>query len=948
MPGSIIAAYIFTAGTFAYAATAFAINMVASAIIAKAFAPDVADNNVGKLPNPGNRQQLPPATDNKLPVVYGSAFVGGAITDLSITNDNQTIYYVLSLAEVTNSENGNTGDVYTFGDIYWSGKKVIFSSVAGQGYKVTGLLDESTGLTDTSINGYLEIYLYRNGSNTPTNSSTSAISLLSNPNLTYQWDASKLMSNTAFAIVKLLYSQDAGTTGIQQTRFQINNPRSAPGDCFLDYLTSERYGAAVSLANIDTASLNVLNTYSNGLVTYTPYTGGASTITRFRFDGSLDTEQSIMNNIQLMANCCDCLVKYNEITAKWGIITQQPTYSSVMNVDNSNLVGAIAVTPLDIANSYNIAEVKYVDSNEQDTFASAIFDLAVVNPALMYPNEPVNKQQITLPLVNNNVRAQLLANRFLESCREDLQVQCVIGYVGIQLEAGDIVEMTNANYGWSNKPFRVQKVTENFSDDGQVTASLILAEFNSAVYDDANITQFTPSPNTGFYDPSIFGTVPAPTISGVVNSGNKPKFNVTPITSSAGIIEYVELWYSTVANPTASQLVLLKTYTSTNGTSYGLNFSLPVFEIADFTAGTYYFFSRMGNSLKTSVFSPAGSVVWNPVYIADVASIAGNGINIEWSPVSNWRLAGYKLRYQYGSSTDWNSGIPLFNGLLTETAYLAYGLPSALVTVMVKAVDTVGNESHNAAYVQLNTTDTLLANVVEVLDFKADGWPGTITNATIIGGDLEANVDDSFYGLDDQSFYGLDAESFYTLATVESLQYTTDPVYIISALAGSIGVLNWTAEGSSIVVEYRLVNDSPFYGPDGDSKYGADPAASFYGQDNPFIPMPSSIVMANDIYQFRITIGTGSIGEVSNFNFVIDAPDLVEVIPNHIVTGGVIPYTKNFTSIKAVQATLQQNALGVVTLRVDKTVPLSPTLTGYNSSDIATSGAKADITLQGY
>jgi hypothetical protein len=947
MPGSIIVSYLGMTGITA-TITAFAINMVASAVIAKAFAPDVSDNNIGTIPNPGNRQQLPPATDNKLPVIYGSAFVGGTITDLSITTNNQTIYYVLSLAEVTNSENGNTGDIYTFGDVYWSGKKVIFSTVAGEGYKVTGLLDESTGLTDTSINGYLEIYLYRNGSSTPTNSSTSAITLLSDPSLTYQWNATKLMSNTAFAVVKILYSQDAGTTGIQQTRFQINSPRSAPGDCFLDYLTSERYGAAVPLANIDTASLNTLNTYSNGLVTYTPYTGGSSTITRFRFDGLIDTSQPIMSNIQLMANCCDCLVRYNEITAKWGIITQQPTYSPVMTIDNSNIVGAISVTPLDIANSYNIAEVKFVDSTEQDTFASAIFDLAVVNPSLMYPNEPVNKQQITLPLINNNVRAQLLANRFLESCREDLQVQCVIGYVGIQLEAGDIIEMTNANYGWSNKPFRVQKVTENFSDNGQVTASLVLAEFNSAVFDDANITQFTPSPNTGFFDPAIFGTVPAPTISGIVNSGFKPKFDVVPVTSSAGIIEYVELWYSTVSNPTASQLTLLQTYTSTNGTSYGLNFSLPAFEIADFVTGTYYFFTRMGNALKTSIFSPAASIVWNPVHIDNVATIGGNGINLEWSAVSNWRLAGYKLRYQYGSSTDWGSGIPLFDGVLTETSYLAYGLPSALVTVMVKAVDTVGNESLNAAYVQLNTTDTLLANVVEVIDFKADGWPGIITNATIVGGNLVATVDDSFYGLDDQSFYGLDSEPFYTLATVESLQYTTDPVFIISALSGSSGVLNWTALGNAINVEYRLVNDSPFYGADGDSKYGIDPNASFYGQDNPFIPMPSSIVMANDIYQFRITIGTGTVGEVSAFNFVIDAPDLVEVIPNHIVTGGAIPYTKNFTSIKAVQATLQQNALGVVTLRVDKTVPLAPTLTGYNSANAATSGAKADITLQGY
>jgi hypothetical protein len=178
--------------------------------------------------------------------------------------------------------------------------------------------------------------------------------------------------------------------------------------------------------------------------------------------------------------------------------------------------------------------------------------------------------------------------------------------------------------------------------------------------------------------------------------------------------------------------------------------------------------------------------------------------------------------------------------------------------------------------------------------------------------------------------------------------YTTEQTYINSALAGSVGVLYWTAEGNSPNIEYRQIYATPFYGADGDSKYGIDDNASFYGEDSPFLPMPSSIVVQNGYYQFRISLQSGTIGEVSQFEFAIDAPDIVEVVSNHIVTGGVIPYTKDFTVITAIQATLQQNALGVVTLRVDKTNPLAPTITGYNSSQIATSGAKADITLQGY
>jgi hypothetical protein len=71
---------------------------------------------------------------------------------------------------------------------------------------------------------------------------------------------------------------------------------------------------------------------------------------------------------------------------------------------------------------------------------------------------------------------QLLANRFLESCRDDLQVQLTIDFSGIQLEAGDIVTVTSLNYGWVAKLFRVSKVTERFAEDGSVSAVLSLLE----------------------------------------------------------------------------------------------------------------------------------------------------------------------------------------------------------------------------------------------------------------------------------------------------------------------------------------------------------------------------------------------------------------------------------------------------------------------------------------
>ena len=617
MPGSIIVAQMFGAAfaaSFAGMAVAFAINMVASSIISKAFGaepPNFNDNQ--NQENPGSRTQVPPAGDNKVPVVYGSAYVGGIVTDLSITSDNQTLYYCLTLAEVTNTETGGTPDTYTFGQTYWGGKLCQFGDGSDLA-KVTSLLDESTGVVDTSVSGKLYIYKFRNGSSSGVNTTQTAIQIMSDVDLVYKWDNTKLMSDCAFVIVKMTYSQTANLLGLNQTRFQLTNSRSAPGNCFRDYLTSERYGAGLPLASINTTSLTALNTYCNAAFSYTTYLGVTTTQTRFRFDGALDTTKTIMSNMQMMAACCDCLIKYNEITGLWGVIVQTSTVTPVMNINDSNMVSTISISPIDIASSYNIAEVKFPDGTSQDSFNTAIFDLAVINPSLLYPNEPINKQTISLPLVNNSVRAQYLANRFLEAAREDLQVQVQVNYSGLQLEAGDVVTVTNANYGWSAKQFRISKVVERFADDGAVTVALSLMEFNAAVFDDKNITQFTPAPNTGIGDPLFFGTLTAPTIVNVQTSITNPSFGVNVTCASSGIVQYAEIWYSAFASPTDAQRIFAGTTTiNAGGNPFTPSVTMGTVTIANIPSGDWYFAVRMVNSLGSSVYSASSTILrWRP------------------------------------------------------------------------------------------------------------------------------------------------------------------------------------------------------------------------------------------------------------------------------------------------------------------------------------------------
>jgi hypothetical protein len=70
----------------------------------------------------------------------------------------------------------------------------------------------------------------------------------------------------------------------------------------------------------------------------------------------------------------------------------------------------------------------------------------------------------------------------LRQSRKDLVVQLKADYAAIQSDVGDIVKLTNATYGFTEKLFRVMRVTETESEDGMLSVSLVLLEYDESVY----------------------------------------------------------------------------------------------------------------------------------------------------------------------------------------------------------------------------------------------------------------------------------------------------------------------------------------------------------------------------------------------------------------------------------------------------------------------------------
>ena len=596
------------AASFWLSAAAFAVNFAVSTLLARAFAPNASGN---QAVDNGVRQQVPPSSTNSIPVVYGDAYMGGSFIDAALSTDAKTMYYVLAISHI--SPNGQF--LFDLTDMYWGDRKIALDETDRT--RVVSLTD-SAGNVDTKVSGNLFIALYRSteaGVITSANGASLPSTYMGGSDLPVElrWASSnRQMNGLAFAIVKMNYNQEAETTNMQTLTYSVSHylygtGTAKPGDVWYDYITNEKYGGAMPVDLVDAASAVALNAYSDGLIPYTE--GTLKTQPRYRINGVIDTGQSCLNNINSIMIVCDSWNQYNAAKGQWSIVINKES-SVAYAFDDDSIVGEIRVSAYDITSSVNQIEAEFPSGQNRDQSDFVYYE----TPAgLLYPNEPINKQSVQFAMTNDSVQAQYLATRILEQAREDLIVSFSTAYVGIQVDAGDVVTVTNSSYGWSNKPFRVMRVSEVSLPDGNLGASFELNEYNAQVYDNQDITKFAPAPNSDLPDPSFFGAVPAPVVVSSFPNAAVPSFNVQPFMTSASFATYAEIWYSAFPNPSATQRLLGGTTAlPSNGVPYSAGQTLPTVNL-QIPAGNWYLFARLVNPIATSQFSPAATVFdWRP------------------------------------------------------------------------------------------------------------------------------------------------------------------------------------------------------------------------------------------------------------------------------------------------------------------------------------------------
>jgi len=615
MVSTLIAYGIMELG-MSYAVAAFSANFVVSYalsfVVNRVFGsepPTQTDNGV--------RQQIPPSTTNGIPMVYGDAYLGGTFVDAVLTEDQKQMYYVLVVSSL--SEDATSTFTFNTSDMYYGDRKITFDSTDLT--KVTILTDEA-GNPDTTISGNLYINLYKSNSAgviTPVNSSVQPTTLMGGSDIAVaqRWVSTtgspRNMNGLAFAIVKLTYSREAQTTSLQPITFYVSQylkgyDRARPGDVWYDYMTNPYYGGAIDTSYVDTTTRDALNTYSDELITFTNSSGSPATQRRYRINGVLNSGETVLNNVDKILMASDSWMAYQAVSGKWSIIINKAESTSYAFNDN-NIVGDIRVSATDITSSINQIEAKFPFKGNRDQPDYVVIKTPT---GLLYPNEPVNKYSISFDLVNDSVQTHYLANRILEQAREDLIVSFNTTFYGIQVDAGNVISVTNTDYGWTNKLFRVMKVNEVALADGNLGARLELNEYNSQVYDDQDITQFAPAPNSGLASPGYFSPLSAPTVTGYPTVA-VPHFDVQVFIPTTGRVIWSNLYYTTSPTPSASDWKLLGSADSANSQPVA-NSTYYTFANQVLGAGTYYFAYNVGNDISQSSLSvKSAAFVWTPV-----------------------------------------------------------------------------------------------------------------------------------------------------------------------------------------------------------------------------------------------------------------------------------------------------------------------------------------------
>lgn len=334
----------------------------------------------------------------------------------------------------------------------------------------------------------------------------------------------------------------------------------------------------------------------------------------------------------------------------------------------------------------------------------------------------------------------------------------------------------------------------------------------------------------------------------------------------------------------------------------------------------------------------------------NVTGLTFDSDGIRWAyPDAPLDLAGFLIRVRPGLTSVWDDAFQLNDVPVTSTTYPVIPDGSTRV-IMVKAVDVAGNESETAAWILQDAAALVLDNLAETYDLQDLGFPGTLTDCTVVSDELTADSLALFWSNDTALFWSSDSALFWngSYSDMSYLFTVTPPAkWLAGTLRTQVGI---SAQGWTL--DYRPSSTALFWSSDSALFWSSDAALFWSAEEPAFTTWPGALERPKrQNYEFRLSAVGGTIqGVVSLLRVLYDMPDLREAFADLTlpVGGARIPLTKTFQVITAVAATPRYDGGALTRLQTyDLQLSPGPLLIGYDADGALAAGV-AGGTVDGY
>lgn len=369
-----------------------------------------------------------------IPVVYGQRRIAGHRTFIASNGDkNKNLHIVETLCE---------GEIEGITKIYFNDEVVASSSDNGATW-------------DTASYSYSgKLYVdFHNGSQ------TSACAPLVAENV--GWTNNHIGYNVAYVYLKLVWDQDKFGSGVPNITYLVKGKRvpaigaapnttlsytREPARIIYDYLTNPLYGKAIPYTLIDSSTFDTSAAYNNQTV---PVHGEA----RYRCDAFLDTDSSVLNNLQSLLTTC----RAGMITGdKYKLIQDKPqNISNAKTIDDDNIIGNITYLQANKRTLLNSIRARFPNENDEFQYQEDI--MIVDSPTLQGSSYDGVKlqQEIELSHTSNANMVERILTEEINQSRQSGILEVTVTPNMLDLTVGDVIKFTNSTLGQTNKYYRI-------------------------------------------------------------------------------------------------------------------------------------------------------------------------------------------------------------------------------------------------------------------------------------------------------------------------------------------------------------------------------------------------------------------------------------------------------------------------------------------------------------